>query len=107
MSAADDYLAVTHEVLNQPRALADYNLYSGDRVLREGVAREGAAWADNELTEFGAAAGRAESLELGHLANKFPPEFDSHDRFGHRVDLVRFHPAYHQLMRSAIENGLH
>jgi len=46
-------------------------------------------------------------LELGHLANKFPPEFDSHDRFGHRVDLVRFHPAYHQLMARAIGEGLH
>ena len=37
----DDYLAVTHEVLNQPRALADYNLYSGDRVLCEGVDARG------------------------------------------------------------------
>ena len=107
MSEPDGFWAVTHEVLNQPRALADYNLYSGDRVLREAVAREGAAWADNELTSFGAAAGRADTLELGHLANKFPPEFDSHDRFGHRVDLVRFHPAYHQLMKTSIENGLH
>lgn len=103
----EEYLAVTHEVLNQPQALADYNLYSGDTVLREGVAREGAGWADNDLTGFGQAAGTADSLELGHLANKFPPEFDSHDRFGHRVDLVRFHPAYHQLMKTAVENGLH
>jgi len=107
MSEPDGYLAATHEVLNQPRALENYSLYSGDAALREGVAREGAGWADNELTGFGAAAGTAESLELGHLANKFPPEFDSHDRFGHRVDLVRFHPAYHQLIKSAIENGLH
>jgi putative acyl-CoA dehydrogenase len=107
MSEPDSFLAVTHEVQNQPRALADYNLYSGDQVLRESVAREGAAWADNDLSEFGQAAGTADNLDLGHLANKFPPEFDSHDRFGHRVDLVRFHPAYHQLMKTAIENGLH
>jgi putative acyl-CoA dehydrogenase len=32
---------------------------------------------------------------------------DTHDRFGNRVDLVRFHPAYHTLMKTAIENGLH
>jgi len=102
-----DYLAVTHEVQNQPRALENYNLYGGDLALKEGVAREGAVWADNDLTDFGAASGRAEMLELGHLANKFPPEFDSHDRFGHRVDLVRFHPSYHQLMSRAIAEGLH
>ena len=102
-----DYLAVTHEVQNQPRALETYNLYGGDTALKHGVAREGAGWADNDLAAFGAASGTAEMLELGHLANKFPPEFDSHDRFGHRVDLVRFHPAYHQLMRRAIEEGLH
>ncbi len=103
----DSFLGVTHEVENQPRALENFNLYGGDAALKEGVAREGAAWAGNDLADFGAAAGTAESLELGHLANKFPPEFDTHDRFGHRVDLVRFHPAYHQLMTGAIGNGLH
>jgi len=102
-----DYLAVTHEVSNQPRALENCNLYGGDRALKEGVEREGGGWADNDLSAFGASAGTAEMLELGHLANKFPPEFDSHDRFGHRVDLVRFHPAYHQLMERAIGEGLH
>ena len=102
-----DYLAVTHDVKNQPQPLENYNLYGGDAALKDGVAREGAAWAGNELAAFGAASGTAEMLELGHLANKYPPEFDSHDRFGHRVDLVRFHPAYHQLMARAIGEGLH
>jgi putative acyl-CoA dehydrogenase len=102
-----DYLAVTHEVQNQPRALENYNLYGGDLALTEAVAREGAGWADNDLAAFGAASGTAEMLELGHLANKYPPEFDSHDRFGHRIDLVRFHPSYHQLMNRAIDEGLH
>jgi putative acyl-CoA dehydrogenase len=32
--------------------------------------------------------------------------FSSHDRYGHRIDLVEFHPAYHELMRTAIEHGL-
>lgn len=106
MSGSDPFCASTHEVLNQPKPLADYNLFDGDRVLRDCVRRE-AEWAEAELSTFGALCGTAERLELGHLANKFPPEFDSHDRFGHRVDLVRFHPAYHDLMRTAIENGLH
>lgn len=104
---ASRYLAVTHAVENQPHELVDYDLFSGDVALREAVAREGASHADEALRRFGILAGSAEHLELGRLANQHPPELDTHDRFGHRVDLVRFHPAYHALMRSSIENGLH
>ena len=64
-------------------------------------------WAANWLGAFGGRLGSAESLERGALANRNPPELDTHDRYGRRVDLVRFHPAYHELMRSAIEEGLH
>ena len=90
-----------------PIELADYNLYDSDAALKEAVAREGAAWAGNALGAFGAHAGSADYLELGALANKNPPELDTHDRYGRRVDLVRFHPAYHALMKTAIEEGLH
>src|SRR5580700_1678089 len=45
-----EYL-VTHEVLNQPPPLVDYNLYEGDRVLREAVSREGAAWLVGAVTQ--------------------------------------------------------
>ncbi len=103
----DRYGAVTHEVLNQPSALADYNLFEGDTALREAVLREGAGWAVEDLSGFGARIGTAEHLELGALANRHLPEFDSHDRQGRRVDLVSYHPAYHALMRAAIEAGLH
>ena len=103
----DRFLAATHEVTNQPTELADYNLYACDRALREAVAREGAAAAEPGLLEFGRQIGSTEYLELGALANRYPPEFEPHDRFGHRIDLVRFHPAYHALMRTAIAEGLH
>jgi len=99
--------AATHEVINQPYALADYELYSGDAALVESVQREGGAWARADLEVFGRKMGSVEAIELGALANRHGPEFDTHDRYGRRVDLVRFHPAYHQLMRLAIENGLH
>jgi putative acyl-CoA dehydrogenase len=101
------FLANTHEVKNVSRELTDYNMYTQDKVLQEAVKREGGQGAENELIEFGKMAGSTEYLELGHLANKYPPEFDTHDRFGNRVDLVKYHPAYHQLMKVAIENGLH
>ncbi|MEO8118536.1 MAG: isovaleryl-CoA dehydrogenase [Rhodoferax sp.] len=101
------YLAETHEVSNVSRELCDYNMYTEDAALREAVQREGGQWAERELTEFGQLTGSAAYLELGQLANKFPPELETHDRFGHRIDLVKFHPAYHQLMATSIEHGLH
>ncbi len=97
----------THEVINVGRELVDYNLYETDAALQDAVQREGAAWAQAELTAFGARLGTAEYLALGVDANHVPPELDTHDRFGNRVDLVRFHPAWHTLMTTAIENGLH
>ena len=106
-SPLDPYGAVTHEVFNQPVELADYNMFDSDTALEEAVRREGAAWAAPSLEAFGARAGSAEYLEQGALANKNPPELDTHDRYGRRVDLVRFHPSYHALMKAAIEEGLH
>jgi putative acyl-CoA dehydrogenase len=105
--ASDRFLASTHDVFNQPQALADYNLYETDTALREAVARHGGAWGESALTGFGQKIGRADYLQLGEDANHYLPELDTHDRFGRRVDLIRFHPAYHQLMRTAIEEGLH
>jgi putative acyl-CoA dehydrogenase len=100
-------LAITHEVTNQPPALENYNLFGQDTALQEAVAREGAAHAAAELERFGAWTGAASTIELGFQANANKPTFDTHDRFGHRIDQVNFHPAYHQLMTKAMEEGLH
>jgi putative acyl-CoA dehydrogenase len=105
--AIDSYGVATHAVFNQPTELADYNLFSGDAALQDGVTRQGAGWASNELAALGARLGSAETLELGVLANRNSPELDTHDRYGHRIDLVRYHPSYHQLMWLAVEQGLH
>jgi len=107
MSKSALYLAETHEVVNVARELVDYNPYLEDAALQEAVRREGAAGAHESLAEFGRMTGTAEYIELGAAANRHPPELDTHDRFGNRVDLVRFHPAYHALMTTAIEHGLH
>ena len=106
-SQAERFLASTHEVENQPHELVDYDMYGEDAALREAVQREGAGWAAEDVAAFGKHAGTAEYLELGQLANHHAPELHTHDRFGRRVDLVKFHPAYHTLMRTAIEQGLH
>jgi putative acyl-CoA dehydrogenase len=107
IAKSTQFLADTHEVINVSKELADYNLYLQDAALQEAVAREGAAWAADDLAAFGKLAGSADYLELGVLANRQGPELETHDRFGNRIDLVKFHPAYHALMKSAIEHGLH
>ncbi len=107
MSKSTQFMAETHEVVNVARELVDYNPYLEDAALQEAVRREGAAAAHEALAEFGRMVGAAGYIELGVLANRHPPELDTHDRFGNRVDLVRFHPAYHTLMATAIEHGLH
>jgi putative acyl-CoA dehydrogenase len=97
----------THEVTNQPPPLVDYDLFTSDRALKEGVAREGADWALPRLAEFGRALGRAETIEWGIQANRNPPTLQSFDRYGARRDTVEFHPAWHSLMALAIGEGVH
>ncbi len=103
----DSYLAETHAVENQPPALENYNPYLQDLALREAVAREGAGWAERDLASFGQLTGAREFIELGFAANENKPVLHTHDRHGHRIDEVRFHPAYHELMRTSHEYGLH
>ncbi|GEN26527.1 acyl-CoA dehydrogenase [Halovibrio variabilis] len=104
---AEQLQASTHRVENQPPTLENYNSYTADQALQEGVKREGAADADNRLEAFGQWAGSAAAIALGFEANYHAPQLVTHDRQGHRVDLVAFHPAYHELMRTAVEQGLH
>ena len=104
---ADRFLAATHSVENQPRPLQDYNAYHCDPALQDWVARYDGAGAERELAQLGDWVGSAEAIALGVDANANPPELVTHDRYGRRLDEVRFHPAYHRLMSSAIERRLH
>jgi putative acyl-CoA dehydrogenase len=97
----------THEVFNQAPPRSDRNEYLENTVLAEAVERYGAAWAGVRLKEVGALTGRAGFRRDAELAHAYPPTFASHDRWGHRVDSVEFHPAYHRIMASAIEHGAH
>jgi putative acyl-CoA dehydrogenase len=97
----------THEVTNQPPPLQDYNLFEQDRALVEAVRREGAAWAEPDLSALGKLAGTPGVLEWGALANEHPPALRTHDRYGNRIDEVEFHPSWHSLMRTSLEHGIH
>ncbi|MFP3902145.1 MAG: isovaleryl-CoA dehydrogenase, partial [Acidimicrobiia bacterium] len=97
----------THEVVNQPPPLQDYDVFGTDAALVEATEREGASWALDDLGALGRLAGSPEAIEWGVAANRVPPELRTHDRFGHRIDQVDYHPAYHELMRVAVGHGLH
>jgi putative acyl-CoA dehydrogenase len=98
---------MTHEVLNQPPPLENYNAYTTDAALTEGVRRECAAWAEPILTTFGARTGSEEVIRWGFDANENAPVLHTHDRFGNRRDEVTFHPSYHRLMDLSISAGIH
>ena len=58
------------------------------------------------LADLGRLAGSEQAQEWGRVANENPPKLRTHDRYGHRIDEVEFHPYWHELMRTAVENGL-
>ncbi|RMT78109.1 acyl-CoA dehydrogenase family protein [Pseudomonas viridiflava] len=97
--------AETHDVTNQPPPLDGANLYRIDLPLQQWSRRYGAGWAVPRVDAYGALAG-GPLMEAGFLANQNKPVFASHDRYGHRIDLIEFHPAYHQLMSTAIKHGI-
>jgi putative acyl-CoA dehydrogenase len=101
------YVVTTHEVTNQPPPLEDYDACARDAPLSERVARGGWDWLAPRLAEYGRLVGSAEMIALGAQANAHPPELRTHDRYGHRIDEVEYHPAYHALMRRAIAHEVH
>jgi putative acyl-CoA dehydrogenase len=97
---------VTHEVLNQVPPLAGYDV-ADDPALLDALRREPGPRIGDELHELGRRAGSAQTQELARLANEHPPVLRTHDPRGNRIDEVEFHPAWHELMATAVGHGLH
>ena len=95
-----------HEVTNQVPPLTGHDPIAGDAVLAEACVRHADAATLGSLADLGRLAGSEQAQEWGRLANENPPKLRTHDRYGHRVDEVEFHPAWHDLMRTAVEHGL-
>jgi putative acyl-CoA dehydrogenase len=95
----------THEVLNQVPPLVGHDV-ADDAALREGLGREGAGWYADDLHRLGRLAGSEQAQHWGEQANRYEPVLRTHDRLGHRVDEVEFHPAWHSLLEVAVAEGL-
>jgi len=100
-------MSATHEVLNQPEPLVNVNLFTGNRALQAALAFNAPGLDTAPLRALGERLGSADMQTHARLANVFTPQLKSHDRFGHRIDQVEFHPSYHALMAEATSNGLH
>jgi putative acyl-CoA dehydrogenase len=92
---------------NQPPAYVDRQLYTEDVALQEALRREGGGWAAETVTAWGAVLGRADVLAQGDAANRHPPELQTLDPRGERIDALTFHPAWHELMQLAANAGEH
>ncbi len=97
----------THQVFNVPEPWTGINLFSDDRALSNAVRSAGADQGQlDRLSELGRLAGTPQAQDWARQANQFEPALRSHDRYGHRIDEVEFHPAWHELMTVAVANGL-
>ncbi|HEY6932474.1 MAG TPA: acyl-CoA dehydrogenase family protein [Marmoricola sp.] len=99
--ASDNRVAI-----NQAPPLVGHNVVASDAALVEAVTRHASTEVAQSLLPLGEQAGSAEAREHGMLANEFHPELVRYDRYGNRVDEVRFHPSWHWLMERAVAHGL-
>jgi putative acyl-CoA dehydrogenase len=97
---------VTHAVANQAPPLEGRNLFDDHVALAEALEREGGGWAVSRAREVGAAWG-GDPIRWGFEANEHPPRLRAFDRYGHRIDEVEFHRAWHDLMGLAVTHELH
>src|SRR3569833_3557481 len=99
-------MSATHEVTIQVPPPAGHDPIAGDAVLAEACRRHADDAALASQADLGRLAGSEQAQEWARLANENPPKLRTHDRFGHRIDEVEFHTAWHELMRTAVERGL-
>ena len=81
----------------------DYNLFETNRPLRDALKFNAPRLDTAPLQALGALAGSAAMQAHARLANTHTPQLHTHDRFGHRIDEVEFHPSYHALMTAAVQ----
>ncbi len=109
----------THQISNQPEPLGEIALFA-DPALRGAVesayARLRRLYAPTQAAQlheqiahmeaFGKTIGRQDVRDLGRQADENPPKLHTFNGQGQRIDEVEFHPAYHQLMKLGLENGV-
>jgi Acyl-CoA dehydrogenases len=97
----------THTVSNQVTPRVNVDEFTENVPLIEAVRRHDADWAQQELTGVGRHVGGAAFQRAAGLANLHEPVLHTHDGRGNRIDEVEYHPAYHEVVASALAHGAH
>ena len=85
----------THSVANQVPPLPERDVFGQDIALVDAVNRHAGHDHVERLHQLGTQAGRTYWRDIGLEANRDHPRLHTHDRYGHRIDEVQFHPAWH------------
>ena len=105
--ATIDIADPVREVLNQAPPLQPVDLFGADLALAEALEREGGGWGADAVREAGRVAGGVEAFEHGMRAERNQPRLTTHDRYGHRIDLVDLDPSWHWLLAGAVARSIH
>src|SRR5690606_32798293 len=98
---------VIDDVANQPPPFENINLFSSDMALQEALTREGGGHALTARVALGAACGSAETIEQAWTLEDYPPRLRSVDVHGRLTDRIEHHPAYHEILKMNVAEGLH
>ena len=97
----------THAVQNQAEPRVNVNEYRANAALIDAVATYAPEADAHVLDEIGGHVGTEEFQHAAETVNTQTPELHTHDRWGHRIDHVEFHPAYHDIMAASLSYGSH
>jgi putative acyl-CoA dehydrogenase len=97
----------THDVRNQAPPLQGHNAFESNTPLMQALDREGGGWARDRVAALGAASVDPQVIAWARECNEHPPRLRTHDRYGHRVDEVEFHPAWHELLGLSVAHAVH
>jgi putative acyl-CoA dehydrogenase len=98
----------THPVLNQSSLLFSNN-FTNDQAIHDATkVYLGSAFDKYAavLSEYGSWAGSEATANLARTANTVTPTIRNFDRNGRRIDVVDYHPAYHQIYEHATVSGV-
>ncbi len=96
-----------HEIAQQVPILQDDDLWSSDLALQEGLQHYQIEPHAQGLPAYGSLMGSGFMREQAELANRHRPELQCFNHHGERVDTLRFHPAWQQVLHTGMEQGLH